>query len=72
MNRLRVVVRCGVIESGVFHNRLDVVDRDATIYLEQGPFDEVFQLRRAQRTGAAEGEEMSPGFGGKSSTFVRS
>jgi hypothetical protein len=61
-----------IIESGAFHHRSDVVERDATVELHHRPLDHLLELRGIERSGAGEGEQVSPRFGGESPALMRS
>ena len=58
-------------EPGAFHQGAEVVQRDASIYLEKRSLDDVLELRRIESAGAGQREQMPPRFGSEPPAFMR-
>lgn len=61
-----------VLETRTFEESSKVFQRNPAIDLDQCPLDDVFQLEGVDRSRATQGQEVTPGFGGKSAPFVGS
>jgi hypothetical protein len=62
----------GIIETGTFHHRAQVVESDASIDLDHRPLDHLFELRGVERPGTGERQKMPPRLRGEAATLVRS
>src|SRR5947208_12664583 len=56
VNDLAVATRGRVVVPHAFHERSKIVECDAAIDLDQRPFDDVLELRRADRARTVEGK----------------
>jgi hypothetical protein len=61
-----------VLQTGPFEESPKVFERYSSVELHESALDDVFQLNGVNSSRAAEGQEMTPGFGGKSASFVGS
>src|SRR5688572_5611017 len=59
-------------QSGAFDQRAQIVQRDPSVDLHQGPLDQLLQLRGRDRAGTREDQQLPPGLRREPSTFVRS
>jgi hypothetical protein len=69
--RLGLVAIALLDEPRPFHQRAEVVQGNAAIYLQERALNDVFKLGRVQRTRAREGKQMPPRLRGEPTPLVR-
>jgi hypothetical protein len=69
--RLGLVAIALFDEPSPFHQRPEVVQRNAAVNLDERALDDVFEFGRIQRTRAREGKQMPPRLWGEPTPLVR-